>query len=336
VTRSQRSHRSRYDLIARGYAGLLRLGSAGRIDRLYEAAAGALGPLPGGTLVELGCGPASATPHRLPKVGPSGALVGVDLAEGMVAEARRKAARLGWRNARFECGDALDYSPPSPVDAIVFSLSLSTMPDAESALEHALSILAPGGQLVVLDSIPEPGRPLARAIIHLKAPLVGARPTRAPLDFAFARLEEVRVQRLFLGAYTVVSGRKPAKAADRKEEEEELAQNPTVVVTFKDIEPDESVREAIATRTQQLREEFHELLRVEVTLLEDGGAGFSAHGHASGKGEDVGAQATAKQLLPAAEALLDKLERQLRKHHDKRIFTQRREAQRDAMRKKTS
>jgi ribosome-associated translation inhibitor RaiA len=34
--------------------------------------------------------------------------------------------------------------------------------------------------------------------------------------------------------------------------------------------------------------------------------------------------------------LLDKLERQLRKHHDKRIFAQRREAQREAMRKKTS
>ena len=48
----------------------------------------------------------------------------------------------------------------------------------------------------------------------------------------------------------------------------------------------------------------------------------------------MGAQATAKDALAAAESLLDRLERQLRKHHDKRIFTQRREAQRDAMRKK--
>ncbi len=184
----------------------------GRIDRLYTAVAEALDPLPGGTLVELGCGPATVTPHLLAKLGASGTLIGVDLAEAMVAEARRKAERLGWRNVRFECADALHYSPASPVDAVVFSLSLSTMPEVERALERAFAMLAPGGQLVVLDSIPEPRRPLAKVIIYLKAPLVGARPTRAPLDFARAKLEEVRGRRLFLGAYTVVSGRKPGNA----------------------------------------------------------------------------------------------------------------------------
>lgn len=115
-----------------------------------------------------------------------------------------------------------------------------------------------------------------------------------------------------------------------------MTQDPVVVVAFKDIDHDEQVREAILERCQALRAEFHELKRVEITFLEDGGAGYAAHGHVTGKGEDVGAHATAKALLPAAEALLDKLERQLRKIHDKRIFSQRREAQRDAMRKKTS
>ena len=204
--------RSRYDRVARGYEALLRFASAGRIDRLYAAVAEALDPLPGGTLVELGCGPATVTPHLLPTVGPAGALVGVDLAEGMIAEARRKAERLDWRNARFERADARDYTPPGAVDAVVFSLSLSTMPEPERCLERALTMLAPGGQLVVLDSIPEPGRPLANAIVRMKAPLVGARPTSAPLDFAAARLEGVRVRRLWLGAYTVVSGRKPGAA----------------------------------------------------------------------------------------------------------------------------
>jgi ribosomal subunit interface protein len=109
-----------------------------------------------------------------------------------------------------------------------------------------------------------------------------------------------------------------------------------VVVAFKDIERDEQVREAIEQRCQELRAEFHEVKRFEITFLEDGGVGYTAHGHVTGKGEDVGAHATAKALLPAAEALLDKLERQLRKIHDKRIFSQRREAQREAMRKKTS
>jgi len=108
-----------------------------------------------------------------------------------------------------------------------------------------------------------------------------------------------------------------------------------VVVSFKDIENDDRTREAIEKRCEALFAEFQEVTRFEITLLQDG-VGFAGHGHVTGKGEDVGAQATAKELLPAAEGLLDKLERQLRKHHDKRIYTQRREAQRDAMRKKTS
>ena len=114
-----------------------------------------------------------------------------------------------------------------------------------------------------------------------------------------------------------------------------MSQSPVVVIAFKDLEHDERVRESVQKRCEQLREEFHEVTRFELTFCADG-VGIAAHGHVHGKGEDLGAQAQASELLRAAETLLDKLERQLRKHHDKRIFTLRREAQRDGMRKKTS
>jgi ribosomal subunit interface protein len=114
-----------------------------------------------------------------------------------------------------------------------------------------------------------------------------------------------------------------------------VASSPTVVVSFKDIDNDDRVREAVEERCAALGAEFPELQRVEITLAE-GRVGYEVTGHVTGKNEDVGAQASASELRPAAEALLDKLERQVRKHHDKRIFTLRREAQRDAMRRKTS
>jgi ribosomal subunit interface protein len=107
-----------------------------------------------------------------------------------------------------------------------------------------------------------------------------------------------------------------------------MADRPTVVTTFKDIPTDERVREVIDRRCEILAQEFRELSRVEITLAEDGN-GFTAHGHVTAKGSDVGAAAAASELLPATDRLLDKVERQLRKLHDKRIFTQRREAQRD-------
>jgi hypothetical protein len=64
---------------------------------------------------------------------------------------------------------------------------------------------------VILDSIPEPDRPLAR-LIRAKAPLVGARPSTLPLDFARRHLEDLRVRYFFGGVCTLVSGRRPADA----------------------------------------------------------------------------------------------------------------------------
>ena len=112
-----------------------------------------------------------------------------------------------------------------------------------------------------------------------------------------------------------------------------MTERPAVVTTFKDIPSDERVREVIEKRCHVLAQEFHELSRVEITLSEVGN-GFSGHAHVTGKGRDVGAQAEASELLPAADRLLDRMERQLRKLHDKRIFGQRREAQRDPPKKK--
>jgi ribosomal subunit interface protein len=112
-----------------------------------------------------------------------------------------------------------------------------------------------------------------------------------------------------------------------------MAEAPAVITIFKDMESDERVREVVEKRCAQLGAEFQELSRVEITFVETGNS-FSAHAHGTGKSRDVGAQADANELLPAADRVLDKLERQLRKLHDKRIFAQRREAQRDPPKKK--
>lgn len=128
----------------------------------------------------------------------------------MIARARSRAVRSGWHNVEFERSDALEYTPRPRVRAVVCCLSLSTMGDPRRCLEHVGSMLEPGGQLVILDSIPERSRRLARLVMQLKAPLVGARPTGAPLDFVLGNLEGVRMRRLLLGVYTLLSARKPA------------------------------------------------------------------------------------------------------------------------------
>jgi ribosomal subunit interface protein len=111
--------------------------------------------------------------------------------------------------------------------------------------------------------------------------------------------------------------------------------NPVVVVHFKDVEIDETLREAVQGRCDHLAEEFREASRFELTI-EGNGTGFAVHGHATGKNTDVATHAQADNVRMASDQVLEKIERQLRKLHDKRIFAQRREAQRDPPKRRES
>lgn len=114
-----------------------------------------------------------------------------------------------------------------------------------------------------------------------------------------------------------------------------MTQSPTVLVHAKDLELDERVRTSIERRCEHLAEEFPEVARFELTFSE-AGAGYSVHGHATGKHTDVATHAEASYPGPAADLVLDKIEKQLRRGRDKRIFSQRREAQRDPPKRRTS
>jgi ribosome-associated translation inhibitor RaiA len=104
-----------------------------------------------------------------------------------------------------------------------------------------------------------------------------------------------------------------------------MADDPIVVISFKDLESDEEVRERIDARCRALREEFPETSRFEMTLAPDG-AGHSAHVRVSGRHTHLDAHGSAIELELAAEKALAKAHGQLRTVHDKRIFTRRREA----------
>jgi ubiquinone/menaquinone biosynthesis C-methylase UbiE len=193
--------------MARYYAPLMRVMFLGQAARLYRAAAAALDVPAGGSVVELGCGPATATEHLRAVLDPATQITGVDLSGEMVARARARAQRAGWTNAAFETGSALTWQPTRPADAVVISLALTVFPEPLRCLDRALSWLRPNGQLVVLDSFLVPGRPIANWVVRAKAGGLGAVPDEVPLDALLARLHAPRVTRLFGGVYTVVAGR---------------------------------------------------------------------------------------------------------------------------------
>jgi len=104
----------------------------------------------GGSVLEIGCG----TGRNLALVRrsyPSARLFGIDISTEMLKNARRNVP-----GARFAQADATDFDPASLLgeanfDRLFMSYTLSMIPDWQAALDQAARLLAPGGQLHIVD-----------------------------------------------------------------------------------------------------------------------------------------------------------------------------------------
>ena len=107
---------------------------------------------------------------------------------------------------------------------------------------------------------------------------------------------------------------------------------PQVVVHHRDVHIGEKLLESIERRCSDIAVEFSETSRFEVSF-EPSGAGVLSHVHATGRHTDVSIHAEASKPAIAADRVFQKIERQLRRVHDKRIFGRRREAQREPLKR---
>jgi ribosome-associated translation inhibitor RaiA len=98
-----------------------------------------------------------------------------------------------------------------------------------------------------------------------------------------------------------------------------------VAIHFKDMAVLEEVRGELERRCHELAGEFPELTHVDVTLSPDG-SGHHASARASGRRTELASHAQAPSPGHAAHRVLDQLRHQLRRGHDKRVFSQRRRA----------
>ena len=110
----------------------------------------------GGAVLEVGCGTARnlvAIARRYPEA----AIYGIDISREMLASAQMQVARARM-GARIFLGeaDAASFDPAglfgrAQFDRILFSYTLSMIPEWRHALRHAADLLAPGGVLSIVD-----------------------------------------------------------------------------------------------------------------------------------------------------------------------------------------
>lgn len=150
VFASPRETRAFYTKISRFY------------DRLSERTEGPvrekglelLAAAPGETVLEIGFGTGHGLVALDKAAGTNGRVIGIDLSEGMVLEARRNLARSGAGGSiLLACGTALALPlADASADAVFssFTLELFDSPDIPQALAEWGRVLKPGGRLVAV------------------------------------------------------------------------------------------------------------------------------------------------------------------------------------------
>jgi len=119
-------------------------------DRVSRRMLEHLGPGEGARLLDAGCGSGAFAIPAAEIVGPSGEVMGVDLAGELLALARRKAATRGLRQVVFEQSDYLDLPTDAfGFDGVVSIFSLFFASDMIGAVRHWWNLLLPGGTLVI-------------------------------------------------------------------------------------------------------------------------------------------------------------------------------------------
>jgi demethylmenaquinone methyltransferase/2-methoxy-6-polyprenyl-1,4-benzoquinol methylase len=116
-----------------------------------KQAVAALALREGDSVVEVGCGTGLNFPYLTQAIGETGKLIGVDLTDSMLEEARGKVRRKRWRNVELVESDAAAYAFPSGIRAVLSTFALTLVPEYEGVIARASDALVGGGRLVIAD-----------------------------------------------------------------------------------------------------------------------------------------------------------------------------------------
>lgn len=213
VTASNRRVRETYDRVAGLYAR-----TVARLEAPSQRRALAgLDLSVGDTAIDVGCGPGRLLPTLAGRVGPTGAVLGVDAAPSMLAQARIRAREAGVTDRlSLTLGDArrLPVADDAADAVCAFDvLDLFARTDLRTVLAECRRVLAPDGGLcvVTMDRASVPDSRFLRAYewAYRRVPgfaAVGCRPIPATEALREAGFAIQSVERLRRGAVWPVAG----------------------------------------------------------------------------------------------------------------------------------
>jgi SAM-dependent methyltransferase len=107
-------------------------------------------PRPGQRVLDLGCGFGDTTQRIAELVGPTGAVVGLDVAPRFIETAREELAATALTNVRFVVADAQSDPLDGPYDMVFSRFGTMFFANPVAALRNVAAALAPGGRLAMV------------------------------------------------------------------------------------------------------------------------------------------------------------------------------------------
>ncbi|MFB5625075.1 MAG: class I SAM-dependent methyltransferase [Nitrosopumilus sp.] len=122
-----------------------------KIGKYRKVTVNALELSKGDTVVELGCGTGLNFHLVLDAIGSEGKLIGVDLVDKMLDQARKRIKENGWKNVELVQSDFAEYKFPKGVDGIFATGALSYSPQYDKIIKDGHEALKTGKNFVILD-----------------------------------------------------------------------------------------------------------------------------------------------------------------------------------------
>ncbi len=116
----------------------------------------------GQTVLNLPCGTGVNFKYFQSQLKNSGLIIGIDLSKGMLDQTRKKVRENSWTNIDLHLANATNIDENwmhnhtsskglENIDCVLCDLGLSGIPEWESIIDNMISMLKPGGRIVILD-----------------------------------------------------------------------------------------------------------------------------------------------------------------------------------------
>ncbi len=171
----------------------------------------------GDYVVDLGCGTGLNFPPIIEQIGPEGRLIGVDIAPKMLACARKRVERTGWKNVELIQSDIATYEFPEGINKVLSTGVFGYLDEYDSLIEAVSHALAPGGRLVIMDGKQSERWPLWLTKLFWRL----ARPFGVTLDYfdhhpwesVERYFQDTALEQMYGGGIYISSGTAPSSAA---------------------------------------------------------------------------------------------------------------------------